>query len=141
MPLEVLGQVVQQSPVAVYGLAAHQLAQGIVGGSLFDFSRHGEETGRLCQKVLAGGRLAPGPLQPASPDTLGVNWQALQKWRIPQNRIPRNAIIRFRPPSLWQEHRRAVLIASGVTLVETADPWPTPAASPNSCKSEGHGLR
>jgi two-component system sensor kinase FixL len=120
VPLEVLGQVVQQSTVAVYGLAAQQLAQGIVGGSLFDFSRHGEETGRLCQKVLTGGRLAPGPLQPASPDALTVNWQALQKWRIPKNRIPRNAMIRFRPPSLWQEHRRAVLIASAVSLLETA---------------------
>ncbi|MBV9490240.1 MAG: PAS domain-containing protein [Verrucomicrobia bacterium] len=120
IPLEVLGQVVQQSNVAVYGLATLQLAQGIVGGSLFDFSRHGEETGRLCQKVLADERLDPGSLQPASPDELAVNWQALQKWGIPQNRIPRNATIHFRPPSLWREHRRAVLIAIAVALLQSA---------------------
>jgi two-component system sensor kinase FixL len=120
VPFEVLAQVVHQSGVAVYSLAAHHLAQGIVGGSLFDFGRHGRQTGQLCQKILAGERVNPGSLQLAAPDALMVNWRALKKWRISRSRIPPDAVVFFRPPSLWREYRGAVLDAIAVTILEAA---------------------
>lgn len=120
VPFEVLAQVVQQSSVAVYSLAAHHLAQGIVGGSLFDFGSHGRQTGQLCQKILADGRLDPGPLQLAPPDALMVNWRALKRWRISQSRVLPDAIVFFQPLSLWGQYRGAVLGAIAVTIVEAA---------------------
>jgi two-component system, LuxR family, sensor kinase FixL len=91
-----------------------------VGGSLFDFGGHGRQTGQLCQKILAGGRVDRGPLQPAPPDELMVNWRALKRWRISRSRVPPDAVILFRPPSLWREYRWAVLDAIAVTIVEAA---------------------
>jgi two-component system, LuxR family, sensor kinase FixL len=119
VPMEVAGHIVQESNVAVYGLASIQLEQGIVGGSLFDFTAHGEETGQLCQKLLSGGSLDPGHLQPAKPNALVVNWRALQKWKIAKHLVPSNATIRFREPSLWQEHRALVVGAVLFAIIET----------------------
>ena len=104
VPMEVAGSVVRESNVAVYGLASNQLERGIVGGSLFDFGAHGEETGRLCQKILSAGNLDSGHPQPAKPNALSVNWHALQKWNIAESLVPENATIRFREHSLWEEH-------------------------------------
>jgi two-component system sensor kinase FixL len=119
VPMEIAGRVVQESNVAVYGLASNQLDQGIVGGSLFDFAAHGEETGQLCQKALSGGNLDPGHLQPAKPNALVINWRALQKWKIPKRLIPSNATIRFQEPSLWEEHRALVIGAVVFAIIET----------------------
>jgi two-component system sensor kinase FixL len=120
VPMEVAGQVVRESNVAVYGLASNQLEQGIVGGSLFDFGAHGEETGQLCQKILSGGNLPPGHLQPAQPNALMVNWRALQKWNIAESLVPSDAIVRFRERSLWEEHRGLVVGAILFSILETA---------------------
>jgi PAS domain S-box-containing protein len=119
VPMQVAGLVSQESSVAVYGLASNHLEQGIVGGSLFDFGAHGEETGQLCRKVLSGGNLEPGHLQSAKPNALVVNWRALQKWSIPKRLVPSNAIIRFRERSLWEEHRWLVVGVVFFFLIET----------------------
>ena len=119
VPLEVIAQVVQQSNVPVYGLVTYQLEDGIVGGSLFDFGAHGEETGQLCRKLLSGGNLQPGHLQPAKPDELLVNWRALQKWNIAERLVPTNANIRFRERSPWEEHRGLVVGAILLSVLET----------------------
>jgi two-component system sensor kinase FixL len=119
VPQEIVAHVVQQSNVPVYGLVTYQLEAGIVGGSLFDFGAHGEETGQLCRKLLSGGILQPGHLQPAKPDELLVNWRALQKWKIPERLVPTNATIRFRERSLWEEHRGLIVGAILFSFLET----------------------
>jgi two-component system, LuxR family, sensor kinase FixL len=119
VPQEIVAHVVQQSNVPVYGLVTYQLEAGIVGGSLFDFGAHGEETGQLCRKLLSGGSLQPGHLQPAKPDELLVNWRALQKWKIPERLVPPNATIRFRERSLWEEHRGLIVGAILFSVLET----------------------
>jgi signal transduction histidine kinase len=120
VPMEVAGLVVRESNVAVYGLASNQLEQGIVGGSLFDFGAHGEETGQLCDKILSGGNLEPGRLQPAKSNALLVNWRALQKWKIAESLVPANASIRFREGSLWEEHGGIVAAVIIFAILETA---------------------
>jgi GAF domain len=49
-----------------------------------------------------------------------INWRALQKWKIPKRLIPSNATIRFREPSLWEEHRALVIGAVVFAIIETA---------------------
>jgi hypothetical protein len=90
-----------------------------VGGSLFDFAAHGEETSQLCQKLLSARHLDPGHLQPAEPNALVINWRALKKWKIPKRLVPGNAIIRFREPSLSEEHRALVVGAAVFAVIET----------------------
>jgi hypothetical protein len=120
VPVEVAGLVVQRSNVPVYGLLANQLEQGLVGGAMFDFAAHGQETAYLCKKVLASEELDRNPIQPVRPNSLLVNWRAVEKWNIPENHVPKNAIVSFREPSMWEEHPRLVIGAILLSVAQTA---------------------
>ena len=111
-PFEVARQLVEASRVPVYGLARPQLEQGIIGGALVDFSEIGSKTAALALRVLAGERLpvlsAPNPAIYA----LLINWPALKKWHVSESRIPEEATVLYRDPSLWVQHPRLILATS-----------------------------
>jgi PAS domain S-box-containing protein len=66
--------------------------------------------------VLYGNRLSlPGAQDPATSHLL-INWQAIEKWHISENWIPREAAVLFRSPSLWEQHPH-LIIGTAVTLV------------------------
>jgi hypothetical protein len=115
-PFEVARQLADASRVPVYGLSRPQLEQGIIGGALLDFSEVGSKTAELAFRVLTGERLpllsAPDP----ATNPLLINWRALKKWRVSESRIPPEATVLYREPSLWEKHPR-LIVATGATLV------------------------
>jgi signal transduction histidine kinase/ABC-type uncharacterized transport system substrate-binding protein len=115
-PFEVARQLAEASRVPVYGLSGPELEQGLIGGALLDFSAVGSKTAALALRVLAGERLpllsAPDP---ATYPQL-INWQALKKWHVSEGRIPPEATVLYREPSLWEQHPRLIL-ATGATFV------------------------
>ena len=113
-PFEVARQLAEASSVPVYGLSRSELDDGIVGGALLDFSEAGEETAALAFRVLAGE--VPPALTPPAPATnpLLINWHALKKWDVSEGRIPREAIVRYRGPGLWERHRRLILVTASI---------------------------
>ena len=38
-----------------------------------------------------------------------INWRALKKWHVSENRIPAEATVLYRDPSLWDKHPRLIL--------------------------------
>jgi two-component system, LuxR family, sensor kinase FixL len=113
-PFEVARQLAQASRVPVYGLSAPQLEQGIIGGALLDFSEIGQKTAALAFRVLAGE--SPPVLSPPDPGTnpLLVNWRALKKWHVSESRIPTEATVRYREPTLWEQHRDLILATAAI---------------------------
>jgi ABC-type uncharacterized transport system substrate-binding protein len=108
-PFKVARELAEASRVPVYGLSGPQLQQGIIGGALLDFSEIGQKTAALALRVLAGEKLpllsAPDP----ATNPLLINWSALKKWRVSQGRIPAEATVLYREPSLWEQHRGLIL--------------------------------
>jgi C4-dicarboxylate-specific signal transduction histidine kinase len=47
-----------------------------------------------------------------------VDWRALQRWGIKESRVPADAVIRYRPQTLWDEHRDLILILLAVFLAQ-----------------------
>ena len=105
------------SSAPVYGASAHFLDRGIIGGVLTDFAAHGRALGSLVTSRLDG-RPTDGRAGELTPMT--VVWPALKKWNIPEKRIPPEAIVKFRPPSLWEEHPRVIMGIFAVVLVQSA---------------------
>src|SRR6476659_80395 len=87
-PFEVARQLAEASRVPVYGLARPQLEQGIMGGALLDFSEIGNKTATLAFRVLAGEKLPVLSEPDPATNPLLINWPALKKWHISENRIP-----------------------------------------------------
>ena len=43
----------------------------------------------------------------------------MQRWGIPESRLPPGSVVRYRGPSLWEEYRVTVLSAAGVLVVQS----------------------
>ncbi|MBV9488929.1 MAG: PAS domain-containing protein [Verrucomicrobia bacterium] len=119
LPYEVARQLAKASRVPVYGLAGPLLEQGILGGALLDFTEVGRETVALARRVLAGER--PPVLSPPDPaaNPVLINWRALKKWRLSEGRIPAEAAVRYRAPSLWQLHPRLILATAAALCLQS----------------------
>ncbi len=37
------------------------------------------------------------------------DWRQLKRWGIPEEKLPTNGIVRFKPPSLWELYRRLMI--------------------------------
>ena len=76
------------------------------------------ETG---ESVTLRGQWVPyGSPRTESHNPLLINWQALKKAGLPQERVPAGAEVRLRPPWLWETHRgfiSVILIASAIQAI------------------------
>lgn len=113
LPQDGLALVAQAAKVPVYGVAETWLGKGIVGGYLFRFEEIGRKTGELAARILNGER-------PENVSTVPVfmhpmfDWRQLQRWGIPEKRLPPGSIVRFQKPTLWEEHGKEIV---GVILL------------------------
>ncbi|HQR77774.1 MAG TPA: sensor histidine kinase, partial [Burkholderiaceae bacterium] len=46
------------------------------------------------------------------------DWRALERWRIPESRLPPGSEVRYRAPSLWAEHGTGIVTALAVMLAQ-----------------------
>ena len=113
---QALAAILESSNAPVFGLFANQLGKGVVGGSLFDLRQVGNVTAQLAARMLEGesdaGNVEVEKQAPA------FDWRALQRWGIPESRLPAGADVRFRPPSLWEQHRPAIVAWSVIVLLQ-----------------------
>ncbi len=117
LTMEVVAELTAASKVPVYGVAAHHLDRGLLGGAMLDYSAHGREIGAVAVEQLNGlAHRAQDPL----PNPLLINWGALKKWRIPESRVPAEAIVRFKPPSIWRERRGMIIGIFAVVAMQSA---------------------
>jgi signal transduction histidine kinase len=104
--------------VPVYVLGGWVIGSGAVGGSVVDSEDLGARTAHLAVRVLSGANPEKVPIVVASGGTPMVDWRALQRWNIKQSRLPANCIVRYRPYSIWEEHRTLILFVGGVLLAQ-----------------------
>jgi hypothetical protein len=73
----------------------------------------------MARLVLTGTAPASLPLEIRTDTVPTFDWRALQRWSIPENRLPANSIVRFRPQSFWQEYRWYIIAALIIIGVQT----------------------
>ena len=47
------------------------------------------------------------------------DWRELQRWGIPESRLPPGSVVRYRRPSLWDEYKLTVLTAVGALVLQS----------------------
>ena len=113
--LEVLRR---ESNVPIFGAFDNQLGRGIVGGPLYPIEEVGRESARLAVRILNGE--SPGSIQTVllGPGTPVYDWRELTRWKISESRVPPNSLIRFRPPSVWEQYRWYIIGALGIIALQ-----------------------
>jgi signal transduction histidine kinase len=112
--------IVASSNVAVYAIFDTFMGCGIVGGRLSQVEASAQQAAKLALRILHGENIAHLPVEPAPPNRVSVDWRQLQRWDIPEKRLPAGAVVMYREPSLWDTHKRAILAAAAVVLLQSA---------------------
>jgi len=109
---------VSSASVPVYVLGGWVIGSGAVGGAVVDSEDLGSRGGQLAFRVLCGTKPETLPIEMATKGTLMVDWRAMKRWHIKESRVPADCVVRYRPVSLWEEHRNLILISLAVFLAQ-----------------------
>ena len=103
--LDVARDLERVSKAPIYGVSSNFLEAGVVGGSMIDFGANGRSAALLALKALRGQWVPSGAPETEIRNPLAINWLALKKAGIPEWRVPRDALVLYRPRGLWETNR------------------------------------
>jgi signal transduction histidine kinase len=92
---------------------------GAIGGYLLSPNDVGREAAQLAMRVLSGEDPSTIPVTTSSGLRLVFDWRQLKQWGIDPDRLPAEAEIRFRRPSVWDQYRWEIIAALAVLLFQT----------------------
>jgi signal transduction histidine kinase len=111
------------SPVPMYVFGAGLIGNGALGGCVVDPERLGAGAGEQALRVLNGMPAGQISIAERTEGTPMVDWRVLERWGIKPSRLPSGCVIRYRPTSLWEEHKvlimfvAAGLLAQAITII------------------------
>ena len=117
---QVLADLHARANAPLFGAFTPLLGYGIVGGSLMDVSDFARDTADVASRILNGepaGSLRVPPHLPGQPI---FDWRELQRWRIPESRLPSGSIVRFKAPGFWEQYWGHVIGALTLIALQAA---------------------
>ena len=115
---KVLADLHAKANAPIFGALSPLFGRGIVGGTMVPIGDLGVTTADLVNRILAGASPRSLRIPPRVPGRPAFDWRELQRWNIPESRLPPGSVVAYRAPSLWDEHRRSVLGAGFVLLLQ-----------------------
>jgi C4-dicarboxylate-specific signal transduction histidine kinase len=106
---DIIPSVTRVASVPVYGIARNWVGDGVVGGSVMDFGGDGIRAGRLLVRVLRRQPYEPIPGPEVAVTPLVADARQLQRWGLSESLLPPGTEVLFRPPTLWERYRGAIL--------------------------------
>jgi len=102
----------------LFGVQSVYLGSGVVGGTMMSIENLARNTADVALRLLNGAPPESIKVPPQRPGQPTFDWRELRRWGIPESRLPPGSVVRFRPPSLWQEYRGTLLSVVGVLAVQ-----------------------
>ena len=102
----------------INGIFQHQLGLGIVGGRLYQAELEGIESARTAVRILHGEPASSFPSRVVGPLPPRYDWRELQRWKIPEQQLPKGSAILFRELTVWEQYRWWIIGGSSLCLVQ-----------------------
>ncbi len=115
---QVLADLHARANAPLFGAHSPLFGHGIVGGSLMSIGDLARNTAGVAGRILNGEPPGSIAVPPQSPGRPMFDWRELQRWHIPESRLPPGSVVQFRDPGLWAEYKRSVLIAAGLLILQ-----------------------
>jgi signal transduction histidine kinase len=118
VPAFVVEALAKVASAPVYGPSDTFLGRGIVGGHMTSFESMGTDAADIALDILGGKN--PATIAPKSSENrkFQVDARQLLRWRIPEKNLPKDTVVSFKQPTLWEEHRDLVLATVLVILLQ-----------------------
>jgi len=117
---EAVAALAPTSSAPVFGIYPPFVGVGIVGGTMMDPTASGREIAETARSVIGLPSTSTLPFAKGGVGTPSFDWRQLQKWGIPEDRLPKGSQFLFREPSLMESHGELVIVASVALLMLTA---------------------
>ena len=101
---EVVEQLARVSPVPIYGTNERYVGSGVVAGVVRGARETGVRMGEMALQVINGTPARDIPVESARLLTT-FDWRQVRRWGIDPSRLPDNANIVFRTPTIWESYR------------------------------------
>jgi PAS domain S-box-containing protein len=111
VPAEFVSRIAEVSPAPVYAPYFDQIGRGQVGGFSETFESMGRTAADIALEILAGKDPASVPPRPSDERAYGVDYRAMQRWKLSENDLPPGTKVLFKEPGIWDQHRNLVLAA------------------------------
>jgi signal transduction histidine kinase len=92
---------------------------GTVGGVCLVYSGLGAEVAERVALAIRAGSAQKVPVIQSAAYRPIFDWREMQRWDLDDSRVPTKSELRFRPPSLWEAHRDALLITLAALVLQT----------------------
>jgi PAS domain S-box-containing protein len=99
-------------------MADANMGTGAVGGSLASIEAFGKRAGELARLILTGADIKSLPFEIRTDSVPTFNWLALQRWGIPENRLPPGSVVLHKPLSIWGQYRWYIIGAATVIALQ-----------------------
>jgi len=119
IPRKVLRRMADASTAPVYGFMSTDVGSGIVGGYMVTMEDVGRQAAGLVQKILDGEKLSQADAPSSPPAHYVFDWNQLQRWHIPEKKLPPGSIVLYRDLGAWQRYKRYIIVAIFVVFAET----------------------
>ena len=116
IPVEIASTLSALSPAPVYAPYDTYIGNGSVGGFVETFESVGIAAADLVLEILAGKDPASLPPRTNGGQAYRVDNRAMQRWNLDESNLPPGTTVSFKPASIWDQHREAVL-AIGLAFV------------------------
>jgi PAS domain S-box-containing protein len=94
----------EASPVPVYAFREAFLGRGIVGGNLLSGQMHGRSVARKAIRVIRGEPVDQVPVDVVSSNRFRFDHRQLERFSIPESRLPEGSEVIYRPVSLIERN-------------------------------------
>ncbi|HEX5069080.1 MAG TPA: ATP-binding protein [Vicinamibacterales bacterium] len=102
----------------LFGVQSPYLGAGVVGGPLVSIDELGQTVADVANRILRGDPPKDFRLKPQPPGRAVFDARELDRWGIPESRLPPGGMVQFRAPSLWREYRSTALAVLSVLVVQ-----------------------
>jgi signal transduction histidine kinase len=108
------------SRAPIFSFYESEFGHGVVGGPYISQQRVGKLTAVAALRALSGQTSAVPEIRIVGYESPVYDWRELKRWSIDLRRLPAGSEVRFRPPSLWDQHRALITTAVSIFLLQAA---------------------
>jgi len=108
---QVLAELHAKANAPLFAGLSPLLGHGIVGGSMLSVEDLSRSTADAASRILNGEPPSSVRIPPLAAVQPSFDARELQRWGIPESRLPPGSAVQFRSPSLWDEYKLTVLAA------------------------------
>src|SRR5262245_17027904 len=109
---------VSNSPI--FSFSDSFFGHGIVGGPLISVQDYSRQTANIAVRLLRGEAPSDLRMPPVGLSTPKFDWREMQRWGIPESRLPLGSGIYFRDPTAWEQYRLQIIAICAALLAQAA---------------------